>query len=310
MFAHQVIEDFKKQENGVFKEYSFWIRYCGDLLKSAHCFHMGEVSDVHRAFESQHGKQLFIENAKYIRLPYKTCWFDATTTKGDQYEILNNGDERITKEGVLVAKALKDSDKFLIVFIISYSKSHRSWILIPISYIISVGENFTQESCDFLTDALKIPRGKCDGNGNVKVLLLHKYFPLDQVEKQHSQCHLNLQLLQEALLLLNCKNITTETHEAPSALNKARRNKGKQELFSYKTLKLIVPQDKQDCHSKGGISLDHNRIHFCRGHFKEYTADAPLFGKITGLWWWQAHVRGQNRDGIVMKDYKATARAI
>jgi len=36
---------------------------------------------------------------------------------------------------------------------------------------------------------------------------------------------------------------------------------------------------------------------------KEYTQEHPLFGKLTGLYWWQPHVRGQNKEGIVMKDY-------
>jgi hypothetical protein len=54
--------------------------------------------------------------------------------------------------------------------------------------------------------------------------------------------------------------------------------------------------------------LWHNRIHFQLGHFKTYTAEKPLFGHITGRFWWQPHVRGKNKDGIVMKDYVVDAR--
>lgn len=32
--------------------------------------------------------------------------------------------------------------------------------------------------------------------------------------------------------------------------------------------------------------------HVVRGHFKNYTEDAPLLGKITGTYWWGHHVRG------------------
>ena len=29
-----------------------------------------------------------------------------------------------------------------------------------------------------------------------------------------------------------------------------------------------------------------------RRHLKTYTADAPLFGRIVGRYWWQAHMAG------------------
>ncbi len=45
-------------------------------------------------------------------------------------------------------------------------------------------------------------------------------------------------------------------------------------------------------------------MHICRGHFKTYTPEAPLFGSLTGRWWWPAHVRGDQRFGTVAKDYR------
>jgi len=305
MFAHQVIEDLKRNEDGNEKIFSFWVHYCRKLLESAQCFHMGEVSDVHQMFEAQDGQKLFIENAKYIKLPYEKCWFDAKSTKGDPCD---GAEVESTKEGILAAKVIRGSDEFLIAFIVSYLDSIKMWVLIPVAYIISVGKDFTQESLDYLSEVLDVKMGKCEGGGNMKAIQLMNNIPPGEFEKLHPTCQLNLQLLCNSLLLLNCKNITTETHEPPAALNKARRKKGKQELFTYKTLKLIVPQDKKGPHPKGDPSLDHNRIHFCRGHFKEYTVEAPLFGRIIGLWWWQAHVRGKNRDGIVMKDYKVETK--
>jgi hypothetical protein len=103
--------------------------------------------------------------------------------------------------------------------------------------------------------------------------------------------------------LLNCKNISTETIKAPEALNKKRRKNGKQEIFDYHVLNVTVPGHKQD-YREVSEPLSHVRVHLCRGHFKEYTREHPLFGKLTGLYWWQPHVRGQNRDGIILKDYQ------
>jgi hypothetical protein len=53
---------------------------------------------------------------------------------------------------------------------------------------------------------------------------------------------------------------------------------------------------------KDGISLA-KALHICRGHFKNFD-DKPLFGKLTGTYWWQPHVRGTAEAGIVEKDYR------
>lgn len=105
------------------------------------------------------------------------------------------------------------------------------------------------------------------------------------------------------LLLLNCRNVTTKIVKAPSKLNLKRRKNGKQEIFDYHVLNVTVPSPKNGGYAGRTEPLFHNRVHLCRGHFKEYTPDRPLFGHLTGLYWWQPHVRGQNKDGIVMKDY-------
>ena len=112
----------------------------------------------------------------------------------------------------------------------------------------------------------------------------------------------DLTTIYTTLKLLNCKNIQTEKIPAPEALNKKRRKAGKQELFDYHVLNVVVPSKKRGYH-ESTEPLSHNRVHLCRGHFKEYTVEHPLFGHYTGLFWWQPHVRGQNKDGIVMKDY-------
>ncbi|MFA5433392.1 MAG: hypothetical protein WC319_11075 [Candidatus Paceibacterota bacterium] len=101
------------------------------------------------------------------------------------------------------------------------------------------------------------------------------------------------------LNLLHCKNIVKKENKPPEKLNKKRIKNGKLPLFSYYTLHI---KDSINSNSKNVLG-DHNRIHLCRGHFKHYTKENPLFGKLTGMYWWQPHVRGQNKDGIIMKDY-------
>jgi hypothetical protein len=45
-------------------------------------------------------------------------------------------------------------------------------------------------------------------------------------------------------------------------------------------------------------------LHICRGHFKTFTEDAPLFGKRVGTYWWASQVRGKAEEGVVEKDYR------
>ena len=45
-------------------------------------------------------------------------------------------------------------------------------------------------------------------------------------------------------------------------------------------------------------------MHVCRGHFKTYTSERPLFGSVTGTYWWPAMVRGSSSVGVIEKDYR------
>ena len=104
--------------------------------------------------------------------------------------------------------------------------------------------------------------------------------------------------------LLSCKNVYTQDINPPEKVNKKRIRSGKLPLFSYKVL-CLNPLEKM-VHAPSWSNrnpTDHNRIHYCRGHFKEFTSERPLLGKYTGLYWWQPHIRGQNRNGMIVKDY-------
>jgi hypothetical protein len=109
-------------------------------------------------------------------------------------------------------------------------------------------------------------------------------------------------LLHQFLSLLGCRNVTTEEVIPCERQQKARAKRGKRPFFSYHVLKLNpvsgrpVPSD-----SRG---LWTNRVHLCRGHVREYTAEKPLFGKLTGRYWIESHVRGNRDRGITRKDYR------
>jgi len=45
-------------------------------------------------------------------------------------------------------------------------------------------------------------------------------------------------------------------------------------------------------------------LHLVRGHFKTFTSDAPLFGKVTGTYWWGWQTRGNPERGTVEHAYE------
>ena len=106
--------------------------------------------------------------------------------------------------------------------------------------------------------------------------------------------------------LLNCVNIIRVLHKIEGKLQKSRIKRGKLPLHSYYTLQIKGHSIKYENTLSKIDSQWNNRIHLCRGHFKKYTVEKPLFGKFTGLWWWEPAVRGRNKEGVVYKDYELT----
>lgn len=101
--------------------------------------------------------------------------------------------------------------------------------------------------------------------------------------------------------ILSCKNVKTEEEKPPEKLQKKRSKKGKLPLVSYHTLKLGPVGASSGSEGGGGWST---RIHFVRGHMREYTKEKPLFGRIVGRFWIAPHARGDKKQGMVVKDYE------
>jgi len=114
-------------------------------------------------------------------------------------------------------------------------------------------------------------------------------------------------ILNSLLIVLNCKNIVLKKEHPDRKLNLARAKKGKPPLFAYHTLHVKVPTMRTEADGEDADSGRTQRVHLCRGHFKTYTEDKPLFGKYTGRYWWPWMVRGDKKKGLVIKDYNIEA---
>lgn len=91
--------------------------------------------------------------------------------------------------------------------------------------------------------------------------------------------------------LLQCKNVDEIDNAPQPRLSHVNRQKYGRALTSYSSLDIRRVTDALE--RDGRIEQDGlvAALHRCRGHFKTYRADAPLFGRLTGQFWWQAQER-------------------
>lgn len=300
MFAHQVVDDLsvalKTMATGsdchVYKEH---MSLCSELIKNSVCFHFGEKADIETMCFNQAdvGKALFDgEYGENIKLPYDNCWFDYVDNRHPK---LGDMEYRVIKRGVLLTKSKGARDNGFFLYVFNYFPRIK-WVLSPIIYFISVTHDLNIKRIAGMAGAVIFRTNT--------VLALPLFppaaVPIDQWEAQVKENSAELTFVNFALMLLNCRNITTENIQPSKLLNRKRRKKIKHPIFSYKTL-VIKPTTKK--HKSIPKHLWNNRIHLARGHFKTYTAEKPLFGKLIGRYWWQPHVRGQNKGGVIIKDY-------
>lgn len=109
-----------------------------------------------------------------------------------------------------------------------------------------------------------------------------------------------------ATMLANCKNVKSEAKEIPPKVAAKRIKRGQIAIYKYYVL-AIDPMQKEIAKSSDGKLSYERAWHICRGHFKEFTKERPLFGRVTGRFWWPMHTRGSVERGKVEKDYELKA---
>ena len=111
-----------------------------------------------------------------------------------------------------------------------------------------------------------------------------------------------------ALSLMHCRNVEIRTVEPDPEASKAHQRRHRHRLVRYQVLdiepmrRILNQAGASD--PQGGLR---RALTICRGHFKTFTPDAPLFGKHTGQYWWAPHVRGNPEAGIIVNDYRVHA---
>lgn len=106
-----------------------------------------------------------------------------------------------------------------------------------------------------------------------------------------------------AVSLMHCKNVSLETVEPPPKVSAKHRRRYGKPLVTYRVLDATAMTRTLETEGdRASVGLK-QALHLCRGHFKTYTAEAPLFGKYTGDYWWADQVRGDSTRGRAEKDY-------
>jgi hypothetical protein len=100
-----------------------------------------------------------------------------------------------------------------------------------------------------------------------------------------------------ALAFMNCRNV--KLHESETKPTKSRKRRG---LPGIRFSTIVLPGSLGV--GGAGAQTGTTALHIVRGHFKTYTEEAPLFGKLTGTYWWGSHVAGNPENGVVVSDYR------
>ena len=312
MYGHHIVEDLNhllSVHKDIDLMYKDSITHAVDEVKDAQHFYLGEYKEFVEPLKNYNKEKdpIFLGCcSENVRLPYKQCLF-LFENKSD----IPNDPTEVPKRGVYVRELLPD---FFGIIIINYIKQVQRWVLSPQQYMVSIGKTFNDSPMKPMLEEILRRNGVAANeftsrlNSNIQAVPTMSNTESGFSEGIAADDQRDIFVLNSALLLLNCKNIELEEIIPPKQLNKKRKKLGKQEIFTYKTLKLSLPSQNAKRSTEISESGSKSRIHLCRGHFKYYKESAPLLGKHTGMYWFQPHIRGNNKSGVVIKSYELSTK--
>lgn len=110
-----------------------------------------------------------------------------------------------------------------------------------------------------------------------------------------------------SISFMHCRNVGVRPVVPPEKLSRKHKKKHGHELVRYHVLEIQqIQRFLDECRDRNQDNF-RSALHLCRGHFKTFTLDAPLFGRHAGTYWWDPQVRGSMDQGLVLKDYRVLA---
>ena len=105
------------------------------------------------------------------------------------------------------------------------------------------------------------------------------------------------------ICFMNCKNVVQQRIHSDRQMPKQFKRR---KSLPYTEYKILDIRPLREALRRDGrvqeVGLK-KALHICRGHFKTYSSDSPLFGRIEGTFWWGNFARGSG-PGHVVKDYR------
>lgn len=129
----------------------------------------------------------------------------------------------------------------------------------------------------------------------------------EEFQEYKSATYMPFLVAEAAISLMHVKNIVYEEVQVPPKVQRKRAKKGYPNI-QFKTL--AIEPFKQRCQklhdeNPDGPSPLELALHLVRGHFKDFR-EKGLFGDPNkrGIYWWDAHARGDEKHGITVNDYE------
>ena len=120
---------------------------------------------------------------------------------------------------------------------------------------------------------------------------------------------LNSQIVPAYLTLgwLNCRNVTTENVRPDTRIADKRERRGQPRGLDYKRI-VLDEGTRRALTVNRDAERNGKRLHIVRGHIKHYSLERPLFGKLTGNYWWHQQMRGDAGLGRINHEYHVQSR--
>lgn len=118
--------------------------------------------------------------------------------------------------------------------------------------------------------------------------------------------HTMFSVIMMGMSLANCKNVLLVEKTPDPSVSKRFKDLTGRPMTRYQVI-TIRSMGVPSTDRKPQQHFDVMPLHLRRGNFAHYSTDAPLFGKYTGTFWRPATVVGNEKNGMVVKDYKVQA---
>jgi len=103
-------------------------------------------------------------------------------------------------------------------------------------------------------------------------------------------------------MMLSCRNVEVVKRKYQGNYDRKRRKyKGG---YQYHTIVVRNKDKRIVCDADPLAPEGPPARHMVRGHFKTYTSEAPLMGKLTGRYYWPPHARGSRAVGEIEHEYR------